>query len=55
MVWAEARIARRRWTNRIETDAVVMQAVVGTVMGGKKGVSHLKATLKKLREADGGT
>jgi hypothetical protein len=40
--------------NRIDTDAIVMQAVVGTVLGGKKGSAHLKATLKKLREGDDG-
>jgi len=29
-----------------------MQAVIGAALS-KKGASHLKATLKKLRESDG--
>jgi hypothetical protein len=53
-VWAEARTARRRIVNRIETDAAIMHAIVGTVLGGKKGAAHFKATMKKLRDGDGG-
>lgn len=30
-----------------------MQAVIGSALS-KKGASHLKAVLKKLRETDGG-
>jgi hypothetical protein len=39
--------------NRIDTDAMVMQAVIGSVLS-KKGGAHLKDVLKKLRESDGG-
>jgi hypothetical protein len=31
-----------------------MHAIVGTVLGGKKGAAHFKATMKKLRDGDGG-
>jgi hypothetical protein len=40
--------------NAIETDAVVMQAVIGSALS-KKGASHLKSVLKKLRDSHGGT
>jgi hypothetical protein len=53
VVWAEARSARRRWVNRVEIDASVMQGVVASVLS-KKGAKQLKDTLKKLRESDGG-
>lgn len=52
-VWAEADIARRRTVNRIETDAIVMQAVIGSALS-KKGATHLKDVLKKLRKSYGG-
>lgn len=51
-LWTEARSARRRMVNRVETDAVVMQAVIGAALS-KKGARHLKALLKKLRDSDG--
>lgn len=53
VVWSEARSARRRWVNRVEIEAAVMQGVVGSVLS-KKGAKQLKDTLKKLRESDGG-
>lgn len=53
VVWSEARIARRRWVNRVEIDASVMQGVIGSVLS-KKGAKQLKDTLKRLRESDGG-
>jgi hypothetical protein len=52
-VWNEARTARRRRVNHIEIDATVMQGVIGSVLS-KKGAKHLKDTLKRLRESDGG-
>jgi hypothetical protein len=39
--------------NRVEIEASVMQGVVGSVLS-KKGAKHLKDTLKKLRDSDGG-
>jgi hypothetical protein len=53
-LWSEAAIARRRIRNRIETDATMMHAIVGTVLGGKKGHANYKAALKTLRDSDGG-
>lgn len=32
---------------------MVMQAVIGSALS-KKGAAHLKATLKRLRDKDGG-
>lgn len=48
-VWAEADTARRRMVNAVETDALVMQAVIGSALS-KKGAAHLKALLKKLKD-----
>ena len=53
-VWSEARTARRRMVNQLETEAVVMQSAIGSVIS-KKGHDAFKATLKRLREGgDGG-
>jgi hypothetical protein len=53
-VWNEARTARRRKVNALETDALLMQATIGSVLS-KKGQAEFKRTLKRLRESgDGG-
>ena len=44
----EADIARRRINNRIVTEATLMQACVGTVMGGKEGARHFNKLIKEL-------
>lgn len=53
-VWSEARTARRRKVNQLETEALVMQSVIGSALS-KKGQKHFKDTLKRLKEGgDGG-
>jgi hypothetical protein len=49
MIWAEARIVRSRVNDRISTEAVVMQAVIASVLAGGSG---LRDTLKGLRDGD---
>jgi len=47
-VGLEADIARRRINNRMVTEATLMQACVGTVMGGKEGTRHFNSLIKEL-------
>lgn len=44
----EANIARRRINNRMVTESTLMQACVGTVLGGKEGVRHFNDLIKGL-------
>lgn len=44
----EAGIARRRINNQVITEATLMQACVGTVMGGKEGARHFNKLIKEL-------
>jgi hypothetical protein len=51
-LWIEVELATERINRRIATEALVMQAVVGTVMGGKEGAKHLKSLLKRLNDGN---
>jgi hypothetical protein len=53
-VWNEARSARRRKVNQLETEALLMQSVIGSCLS-KDGQRHFRDTLKRLKESgDGG-
>jgi hypothetical protein len=49
MVWIETRIARRRMSLMMANEAVLMQAVIVSVLAGGE---HLKGLLKGLQDAD---
>lgn len=50
-LWSEARIARQRINNRAVQDALVMQAVIGTILD-KKGPGNLRKLLKEIENSD---
>lgn len=47
-VGVEADIARRRINNRMVTESTLMQACVGTVLGGREGTRHFNKLIKEL-------
>lgn len=47
-VGVEANIARRRINNRAVTDSTLMQALLGSVLGGKKAAEHYNKMIKDL-------
>jgi hypothetical protein len=49
MVGVEADIAMRRINLAFVTQSTLMQACIGTVMGGKKGNKHYQELIRKLR------
>jgi len=50
-MWSEVRIARQRINNKAVQDALVMQAVIGTVLD-KKGPKNLQKLLKEIENSD---
>lgn len=52
VLWSEARIVRQRHNAKAMQDAAVMQAVVATVMGGKKAQKQLNDLLKRIQNSD---
>lgn len=50
-LWSEVRIARQRINNRAVQDALVMQAVIGTILD-KKGPGNLRKLLKEIENSD---
>jgi hypothetical protein len=50
MVWQEARTVRERYVDKASTEAVLMQAVIGSIFAGSK---ILNEALERLRD-DGG-
>lgn len=47
-VGREAGVVRRRINNRLVTESALMQACIGTVMGGKEGTRHFNELIKEL-------
>lgn len=43
---------RQRENAKVTQDAAVMQAVLATVMGGKKAQSNLDKLLKRIKNSD---
>lgn len=50
-MWSEVRIARQRINNKAVQDALVMQAVIGTILD-KKGPKNLQKLLKEIENSD---
>ncbi len=51
-MWSEARIAKQRINARVIENALLMQTVVATVMGGKKAQSNLNKQIKQVENSD---
>lgn len=51
-LWSEARIVRQRQNAKVRQDAVVMQAVVATALGGKKAGDNLTKLLNRIANSD---
>lgn len=51
-LWSESRIVRQRENAKVLQDATVMQAVIGTVMCGKKANANLDKLLKRIKNSD---
>lgn len=52
VMWSEARIVRQRHNQKALQDAAVMQAVIGTVLGGKNGHQQLQKLLNRIEQSD---
>lgn len=52
VLWSEARIVRQRDNARAVQDALVLQAAIGTVMGGKKGAAGFNKLIKRIENSD---
>lgn len=52
VLWSEARIVRQRHNAKAILDAVVLQAAIGTAMGGKKGQANFNKLLKRIENSD---
>lgn len=52
MMWSEARMARQRINAKTVQDAFLMQAVVATVMGGKKAQTNLTNLTRRISTSD---
>jgi len=51
-LWSEARIVRQRENAKAVQDAILMQAVIATVMGGKKASANLDKLVRRIKQSD---